>query len=139
MKIAIIGAGISGLGAAYLLAPGHDIAVYEKNNYPGGHSRTVEVPGRASSIPVDTGFIVFNNWNYPNLLGLFKALDVPYQKSDMSFGVSIDHGWLEYASGGMLAQKLNMAVMCASLLLSIMTSSLCASHCKGEAMAGRHK
>ena len=108
MKIAIIGAGISGLGAAYLLAPGHDITVYEKNNYPGGHSRTVEVPGRASSIPVDTGFIVFNNWNYPNLLGLFKALDVPYQKSDMSFGVSIDHGWLEYASGGMLAQKLNI-------------------------------
>ena len=108
MKIAIIGAGISGLGSAYLLAPNHDITVYEKNNYPGGHSRTVDAPGRGTPVPVDTGFIVFNNWNYPNLLGLFKALGVSYQKSDMSFGVSIDHGWLEYASGGMLAQKRNI-------------------------------
>lgn len=108
MKIAIIGAGISGLGAAYLLAPRHNITVYEKNNYPGGHSRTVDAPGRRAPIPVDTGFIVFNNWNYPNLLGLFKALDVPYQKSDMSFGVSINNGWLEYASGGMLAQRRNI-------------------------------
>ena len=108
MKIAIIGAGISGLGSAYLLAPNHDITVYEKNNYAGGHIRTVDAPGPTIPIPVDTGFIVFNNWNYPNLLGLFKALGVSYQKSDMSFGVSIDHGWLEYGSGGMLAQTRNL-------------------------------
>ena len=107
MKIAIIGAGISGLGAAYLLGARHEITVYEKNNYPGGHSRTVMVPGRGAPIPVDTGFIVFNNWNYPNLLGLFKALNVPYQKSRMSFGVSINNGWLEYSSGGLLGQKRN--------------------------------
>lgn len=109
MKIAIIGTGISGLGAAYLLAPYHDITVYEKNAYIGGHTRTIEVPAGTNKTPVDTGFIVFNNWNYPNLLGLFKALDVPYQKSDMSFGVSIDNGWLEYGSGGMFAQKRNWA------------------------------
>lgn len=107
MKIAIIGTGISGLGAAYLLNADHDITVYEKNDYLGGHSRTIEVPTGSSVTPVDTGFIVFNNWNYPNLMGLFQELDVPYQKSDMSFGVSIDDGWLEYGSGGMFAQKRN--------------------------------
>ena len=107
MKIAIIGTGISGLGAAYLLNPHHDITVYEKNAYIGGHTRTIDVPTGNTKTPVDTGFIVFNNWNYPNLMGLFKELDVPYQKSDMSFGVSIDNGWLEYGSGGMFAQKRN--------------------------------
>ena len=112
MKIAIIGAGISGLGAAYLLHENHDITVYEKNDYVGGHSRTIDVPlksGKAPKVsPVDTGFIVFNNWNYPNLMGLFKTLNVPYQKSDMSFGVSIQDGWLEYGSDGMFAQKKNI-------------------------------
>lgn len=107
MKIAIIGTGISGLGAAYLLNHNQDITVYEKNSYIGGHTRTIEVPTGGTKAPVDTGFIVFNNWNYPNLLGLFKELDVPYQKSDMSFGVSIDNAWLEYGSGGMFAQKRN--------------------------------
>lgn len=108
MKIAIIGTGISGLGAAYLLTPHHDITVYEKNAYIGGHSRTIEVSTGSSSTPIDTGFIVFNNWNYPNLLGLFKHLKVPYQKSNMSFGVSIKDGWLEYASGGLFAQAQNI-------------------------------
>jgi predicted NAD/FAD-binding protein len=107
MKIAIIGTGISGLGAAYLLNPHHDVTVYEKNTYIGGHTRTIEVQIGGKKTPVDTGFIVFNNRNYPNLMGLFKELDVPYQKSDMSFGVSIDKGWLEYASGAMFAQKRN--------------------------------
>ncbi len=107
MKIAIIGTGISGLGAAYLLAHHHDITVYEKNAYLGGHARTIDVATGNKTTPVDTGFIVFNNWNYPNLLGLFKKLNVPYQKSDMSFGVSINDGWLEYGSSGMFAQKRN--------------------------------
>ena len=109
MKIGIIGAGISGLGAAYLLSPDHDVTLFEKNNYIGGHSRTIDVKTRpaTSAVSVDTGFIVFNDWNYPHLFGLFDALDVPYQKSDMSFGVSIEDGWLEYASGGLFAQKKN--------------------------------
>lgn len=108
-KIAIIGTGISGLGAAYLLAKDYDVTVYEKNDYIGGHSRTITVPGRTGPVPVDTGFIVFNDRNYPNLLGLFNQLDVPYVNSKMSFGVSINNGWLEYASGGLLAQKRNLA------------------------------
>jgi uncharacterized protein len=60
------------------------------------------------SVPVDTGFIVFNNWNYPNLFGLFDHIDVPYEKSDMSFGVSIGKGFLEYSSEGLFAQKKNI-------------------------------
>lgn len=108
MKIAIIGAGISGLGAAYLLKQDHEITLYEKNDYIGGHSRTVDVQAGPDKTPVDTGFIVFNDWNYPNLIGLFKELDVPYEKSNMSFGVSIDNGWLEYSSNGLFAQSRNI-------------------------------
>lgn len=105
MKIAIIGTGISGLGAAYLLAPEHDITVYERNAYVGGHSRTIVINDGQKDIPVDTGFIVFNNWNYPNLLGLFKTLNVPYVNSNMSFGVSIHDGWLEYSSNDLFAPR----------------------------------
>lgn len=89
MKIAIIGTGISGLGAAYLLAPEHDITVYEKNDYIGGHSRTIEVENGTSNVAVDTGFIVFNYKNYHHLIKLFERIDVPVQKSDMSFGVEM--------------------------------------------------
>lgn len=108
MNIAIIGTGISGLGAAYLLHQHHDLVIYEKNTYVGGHSRTIEVPIEQGMLAVDTGFIVFNDRNYPNLLGLFDQIDVPYQKSDMSFGVSIDDGWLEYSSNGLFAQRKNL-------------------------------
>lgn len=111
MKIAIIGSGISGLGIAYLLNKGHDITVYEKNAYIGGHSRTVDIKIDEKVIPVDTGFIVFNYRNYPNLTGLFDHLKVPVTKSDMSFGVSIDNGWLEYGTRKPLdifAQKYNL-------------------------------
>lgn len=107
MKIAVIGAGISGLAAAWLLHPHHDVTVFEKNDYIGGHSRTIEVNTSGGTVPVDTGFIVFNNWNYPNLLGLFNHLGVSYEKSDMSFGVSIGAGFLEYSSDGLFAQKKN--------------------------------
>lgn len=108
MDIAIIGAGISGLGAAFLLSSKHDITLYEKNDYIGGHSRTIDVQVGTVKTPVDTGFIVFNDWNYPHLIGLFDLLYVPYEKSDMSFGVSINDGWLEYSSSAMFAQKSNI-------------------------------
>lgn len=109
MDIAIIGTGISGLGAAYLLAPHHAITVFEKNPRIGGHSRTIDIPiGGDQTLPVDTGFIVFNNWNYPHLMGLFRHLSIPFEKSNMSFGVSIANGWLEYGSSSMFAQRLNL-------------------------------
>ncbi len=110
-KIAVIGTGISGLGAASLLYPRRDITIYEKNDYIGGHSRTIEVETKDGTIPVDTGFIVFNKRNYPFLTRLFDHLKVPYVESDMSFGVSIDNGWLEYGTQkfwNMFAQKGNL-------------------------------
>jgi len=96
MRIAVIGAGISGLGAAWLLSKRHDVTVYERNGYLGGHSNTVDAPHGDKSIPVDTGFIVFNERTYPNLLRLFQHLEVPVKKTEMSFAVSLDDGRLEY-------------------------------------------
>jgi uncharacterized protein len=110
-NIAIIGSGISGLGAAYLLAPHHNIKLYEKNDYLGGHSRTVEISTPEGIVPVDTGFIVFNYRNYPLISSLFSYLDVPVEKSNMSFGVSIKNGWLEYGTLGLqniFVQKSNL-------------------------------
>ena len=107
MKIAIIGSGISGLGAAWLLNAKHEITVYEKDARIGGHSNTVE----ASGIPVDTGFIVYNARNYPHLVGLFKTLGVAVEESNMSFGVSLDGGKLEYAGTSLntvFAQRKNL-------------------------------
>lgn len=110
-RIAIIGTGISGLGAAALLHPHHDITVYEKNGYAGGHSRTVIAQTPDGPVPVDTGFIVFNHQTYPLLTKLFAHYDVPTVKSCMSFGVRIGQGWLEYGTedlSTLFAQKRNL-------------------------------
>ena len=95
-KIAVIGAGISGMGAAYMLSGNHHVTLFESEKRLGGHARTV-LAGRHGDQPVDTGFIVFNYANYPHLAALFTALDVPVIKSNMSFGASIGGGRLEYA------------------------------------------
>jgi uncharacterized protein len=97
-RIAVVGTGISGLGSAYLLNPDHDITVYEKAARIGGHSRTVTVDYDGRPVPVDTGFIVFNRPNYPNLTGLFAHLDVATHASDMTFAASIRDGWLEWGA-----------------------------------------
>ncbi len=97
-KIAIIGTGISGLGAAYLLSRRHDVTVYEKAARIGGHSRTVTVDYDGKIIAVDTGFIVFNEKNYPQLTAMFRHLGVPVHKSDMTFAASIRNGWLEWGA-----------------------------------------
>lgn len=96
MRIAIVGTGISGLTAAYLLCRHHDIHVFEANNYIGGHTNTIEVKEHKRTIPVDTGFIVFNEYNYPNLCQLFDALNVQSRDSDMSFSVHCEKTGLEY-------------------------------------------
>tara|TARA_Y100000768_G_scaffold90385_1_gene65099 strand:- start:8387 stop:9643 length:1257 start_codon:yes stop_codon:yes gene_type:complete len=88
-RIAIIGSGISGLYAAYLLNKQYDITIYEKENYPGGHTRTLNVEYiKGININVDTGFIVFNKKNYPNFAKMLKTLDIEIGNSDMSFAVT---------------------------------------------------
>ena len=95
-KIAIIGGGISGLGAAYALSKTYQVTLYEAENRLGGHARTI-LSGKNGQQPVDTGFIVFNYPNYPELSQLFAELNVPVAKSDMSFGASLKNGKIEYA------------------------------------------
>jgi hypothetical protein len=110
-RIAVIGAGISGLGAAHMLAGSHRVTLFEAEGRLGGHARTV-IAGRRGDQPVDTGFIVFNYANYPNLTRLFDRLGVPVTKSDMSFGASIDGGRLEYglrSLSAVFAQRANLA------------------------------
>lgn len=110
-KIAVIGGGISGLSCAWLLGQRHSVTVYEQNGYAGGHSNTVEVDGPDGPVAVDTGFIVYNEVNYPNLVALFDHLSVPTADSDMSFAVSIAEGALEYAGtdlNGLFAQRRNI-------------------------------
>ncbi|MGF1446622.1 MAG: NAD(P)/FAD-dependent oxidoreductase [Pikeienuella sp.] len=97
MKIAIVGAGIAGLGAALALSERADVRVFEKASRIGGHANTVDAVFPDGVQPVDTGFIVYNERNYPNLCALFAELDVPTKWSDMSFGFSLDDGACEYA------------------------------------------
>ena len=102
MKIAIIGTGITGNSAAWLLHPHHDITVYEKEAQPGGHSRTRTVTLGGHNVSVDTGFIVFNRRNYPLLDGWFKHLGVPVQDSNMSFAFTAESGALEFSSRSLM-------------------------------------
>jgi predicted NAD/FAD-binding protein len=112
-RIAIVGGGIAGLGAAYFLSPRHDVTVFEAEPRLGGHARTIWV-GPNKDQPVDTGFIIFNRPNYPHLWRLFDELQIPRTKSEMSFSVSLDDRRFEYALkpkgalGGILAQPRNM-------------------------------
>lgn len=95
-RIAIIGSGIAGLGAAHALATNHHVTVYEAEPRLGGHARTLWA-GQRSDQPVDTGFIVFNHANYPRLTALFDELDIQTTPADMSFSVSLDNGAFEFA------------------------------------------
>ena len=100
MRVAIVGAGVSGLVAAYLLHREHDITVFEAGTYAGGHVNTVPVQTESGSYQVDTGFIVFNEANYPNFRRLLKRLGIGEQASEMSFSVSSRHDDFEYSSAG---------------------------------------
>ena len=94
-KIAVIGSGISGISASYFLSSKYDVHLFEKNNYLGGHTRTVKVPAD-NNLLIDTGFIVFNDRNYPDLIKFFDYLDVLTKNSDMSFAVSDFNYNIEY-------------------------------------------
>ena len=95
-RIAVIGGGISGMAAAHLLASDHAVVLFEAETRLGGHARTV-IAGKRGDQPVDTGFIVFNHATYPHLTALFDRLGVPTAKSNMTFGVSMAGGRVEYA------------------------------------------
>lgn len=110
-KIAVIGSGISGLSCAWLLNQNHQVTLYEKDDRLGGHSNTVSFDHQGQKINVDTGFIVFNPKNYPNLVKFFEHLNVETCETEMSFAVSVNNGELEYSGSGLaglLAQKSNI-------------------------------
>ena len=109
MKVAVIGAGVSGLGAAYALKDTHDLTLYEKDARLGGHANTVSIDYDGRAIDVDTGFIVYNARNYPNLVGLLDTLGVESRETDMSFAFACKR--LEWSSNfprGVFAQKRNL-------------------------------
>jgi len=96
MKIAIIGSGIAGLTSAYLLNRRHDITVFEASDWIGGHTHTVDVEVKGQRYAVDTGFIVFNDWTYPNFIRLLSQLGVGFKDTEMSFSVSDPLSGVEY-------------------------------------------
>jgi predicted NAD/FAD-binding protein len=109
--VAVIGSGISGLAAAYLLSRRHRVHLFERERRLGGHTHTVVVAGPNGNLPLDTGFLVHNNRTYPNLVRLFNELGVPTLDSDMSFAVSCRQSGLEYSSrgaNGFFAQRRNL-------------------------------
>jgi uncharacterized protein len=109
-RIAVVGGGIAGLGAAHRLAASHRVTLFEAGDYVGGHTRTVEATVGGITHPVDTGFLVFNERTYPNLIALFEALDVPTAGSDMSFSVSVgphDFEWCGSTVASLFAQPSN--------------------------------
>ncbi len=106
----MVGAGVAGLSAAWLLSRRHEVVLYEKNTWLGGHANTVDVECPEGKVPVDTGFIVFNPGNYPNFTAMLEHLKVPVVNTDMSLGVSVDDGRLEYSSlpHGLFGQPSNL-------------------------------
>ncbi len=99
LEIAVIGQGIAGMSAAWLLSQRHRVTVYEAEDRLGGHSHTLQ----AGPTPVDMGFIVYNEVNYPNLVQLFRHLGVKTRRSEMSFSVSLDDGALEYGANTLVS------------------------------------
>ena len=100
MKIAVVGSGISGLSAAYYLSKKHHVDLFEKEDHFGGHAHTIDFVDNKKKIPIDVGFIVFNNKTYPNLIKFFEEIKIEIEKSDMSFSVSVDNTKFEYCGRG---------------------------------------
>lgn len=131
MKIAIIGSGISGLTSAYLLSRRHDIALFEAGERIGGHTHTVNVTVEDEQYAVDTGFIVFNDWTYPNFIRLLGQIGVSFKPTEMSFSVCDQNEGFEYngnSLNSLFAQRRN--------ILSPVSGACCAISC---ASIARHR
>src|SRR5580704_11162463 len=110
-KLAIIGTGIAGMGCAHLLQNEFDLTIFEQNNYIGGHTNTISVNEDGKPVYIDTGFMVFNFETYPNLCNLFKEINAPIKKTEMSFSVQYVPDGLEYCGSGLnglFAQRKNI-------------------------------
>ena len=110
-RIAIIGTGIAGLTAAWHLRDRHELVLFEANDYVGGHTATKDVEQGGRRYAIDTGFIVFNDWTYPNFIALLTALGVPWQFSNMSFSLRCERSGLEYngtSVNSLFAQRRNL-------------------------------
>jgi len=112
-RIAIIGSGISGLGCVRFLSPAHDVTLFDRDTRPGGHAHTIEVtePETGKALPMDTGFMVFNEVTYPHLCRLFRELGVSWKKTSMSFSVRHDPAQLEWCGSSLnhlFAQRRNL-------------------------------
>ncbi|WP_019716627.1 NAD(P)/FAD-dependent oxidoreductase, partial [Pseudomonas syringae] len=111
MKIAVIGSGIAGLTSAYLLNRGHEVTVFESSDWIGGHTHTVDVQVEGRAYAIDTGFIVFNDWTYPNFIKLLGQLDVGFKPAEMSFSVHDPRTGVEYNGNNLnslFAQRSNL-------------------------------
>jgi len=110
-RIAVVGAGISGLASAWLLSRDHDVTLYEAGSYLGGHTNTVDVTVDGMTHPVDTGFLVFNEKTYPNLIAMFDLLGIESVETEMSFAVSLENPDIEWAGSNLatvFGQKRNL-------------------------------
>ena len=110
MRVAVVGAGIAGLHAAWRLSREHEVTLYEANDYAGGHTATVDVEWGGRTWSVDTGFIVFNDWTYPNFIAMLTELGVAWQPSNMSFSLRCERTGLEYngtSLNALFAQRRN--------------------------------
>lgn len=110
-KVAVVGSGISGISAAWFLSQRHEVTLFEKNHKIGGHTNTITLDIEGKKQPVDTGFIVFNTPNYPNLTAMFEHLNVQTQETEMSFSVTADGGQIEYSGNNLntlFAQRRNL-------------------------------
>ncbi len=111
MRIAVIGAGVAGLHAAWRLSRDHEVTIFEANDYAGGHTNTVDVELEGRMWAVDTGFIVFNDWTYPNFIAMLDELGVQWQPSNMSFSLRCERTGLEYngtSVNSLFAQRRNL-------------------------------
>src|ERR1700760_3288998 len=112
MRIAVIGSGIAGMVAAHHLSRGHEVTVYESGAYVGGHTHTVDVQHGGRHYAIDTGFIVYNDWTYPNFIALMDQLRVPWPPSDIIFTARFEKSGLEYNAtslNSLFAQRSNIA------------------------------